>query len=340
MLKKTLLILFSILFVFASTSFASVQSDLAKEYFLLGEKYLSESNFDKAKMFFRQAIDTDQTYVQAYDELAKCYIGTNQLSTAIDIASKALSIDPNFTDAMLTKGIALRRLGRNSDAIIILSDAIQKDPSNANIYYNLGLVYSNQHDDLQAIKNYTKAVSLNPNFSDARYQLGLSYLATDDLYNSYLQFRALKDLNSSLANSLFDKIYTIKNLASLYPVNVINDQSVEQLLKNANTAFEKKNYDRAITLYENVLIKAPDNLLASTRLGEIFWKRSDNGLIFQAYKNAIRLDPDNANYHYYVGVALAKLGEKHFAMIEERILKSLNPDLANKLFIEIYKYNY
>jgi tetratricopeptide (TPR) repeat protein len=340
MLKKTLLILISILFISVNVSYASVQTDLAKEYFVLGEKYLNESNFDKAVMFFQQAIDTDPNYVQAYDELAKCYIGTNQLSKAVEITSKALSIDPNYVDAMLTKGIALRKLGSNNEAIIVLTNAIQKDPSNANIYYNLGLVYSNQHNNQQAIENFTKAVSLTPKFSDARYQLGLSYVEIKDLYDAYQQFRALKDLNIALANSLFDKIYTIKNLASLYPVNIINNQSAEQLLENANIAFEKKNYDKAVTLYENLLIKDPDNLIASTRLGEIFRSRSDNGMIFQAYKNAIRLDPDNADYHYYIGVALAKLGEKDFAMTEYRILKSLNRDLANKLFIEIYKYNY
>jgi tetratricopeptide (TPR) repeat protein len=340
MFKKSLLILVSLMFIFASISYAAVLNDQAKEYFVLGEKYLNESSFDKAKMFFQQAIDTDPNYVQAYDELAKCYIGTNQLSKAVDITSKALSIDPNYVDSMLTQGIALRKLGRNSDAVVILTNAIQKNPSNANIYYNLGLAYSNQNNNQEAIDNYTKAVDLNPKFSDARYQLGLSYLATNDIYNSYTQFRALKDTNTNLANSLFDKIYTIKSLASLYPVNVINDQNPEQLLHNANTAFEKKNYDQAVTLYENLLVKDPDSLTASARLGDIFRSRSDNGMTFQAYKNAIRIDPDNANYHYYIGVALAKLGEKHFAMTEQRILKNLNPDLANKLFLEIYKYNY
>lgn len=328
------------MFIFANISFAATPNDQAKEYFVLGEKYLNESSFDKAKMFFQQAIDTDQKYVQAYDELAKCYIGSNQLSKAVDITSKALSIDPNYVDAMLTQGIALRKLGRNNEAMVILTNATQKDPSNANIYYNLGLVYSNQQNNQEAIDNYTKAVSLNPEFSYARYQLGLSYLATDDLYDSYTQFRALKDTNNKLANSLFNKIYTIKNIASLYPVNMINDQSAEQLLNNANIAFEKKNYEQAVTLYENLLLKDHDNIIASARLGDIFRNRSDNGMTFQAYKNAIRLDPDNASYHYYIGVALAKLGEKHFAMTEQRILKKLNPDLANKLFLEIYKYNY
>ncbi|MEO1784657.1 tetratricopeptide repeat protein [Thermodesulfobium sp. 4217-1] len=340
MFKKSLLIFVSLMLIFASISYAAAPNDQAREYFVLGEKYLNESSFDKAEMFFQQAIDTDQGYVQAYDELAKCYIGTNQLSKAVDITSKALNIDPNYVDAMLTQGIALRKLGRNNEAMIILTNATQKDPSNANIYYNLGLVYSNQQNNQEAIDNYTKAINLNPKFPDARYQLGLSYLATDDLYNSYTQFRSLKDTNTNLANSLFDKIYTIKSLSSLYPVNVINDQSAEQLSTNANTAFEKKNYDQAVTLYENLLVKDPDNLTASARLGDIFRSRSDNGMTFQAYKNAIRLDPDNANYHYYIGVALAKLGEKYFAMTEQKILKNLNPDLANKLFLEIYKYNY
>jgi tetratricopeptide (TPR) repeat protein len=59
-------------------------------------------------------------------------------------------------------------------------------------------------------------------------------------------------------------------------------------------------------------------------------------LEIEAYKRAIRIDPDLASAHYNLGVALLKTGDKAAALDEYRILKDLDKQSANQLFNQIY----
>jgi tetratricopeptide (TPR) repeat protein len=55
-----------------------------------------------------------------------------------------------------------------------------------------------------------------------------------------------------------------------------------------------------------------------------------------AYKKAIRIDPDFASAHYNLGMALLKTGDKAAALDEYKILKDIDKQSADQLFNHIY----
>jgi len=57
----------------------------------------------------------------------------------------------------------------------------------------------------------------------------------------------------------------------------------------------------------------------------------------EAYKEAIRINPDDARAHYNLGVLYILLNDRSSALEEYNILKDLAPHLANELFNLIYK---
>ncbi len=57
----------------------------------------------------------------------------------------------------------------------------------------------------------------------------------------------------------------------------------------------------------------------------------------EACKQAIRINPDNAEAHFALGAAYAFLNDRVSALEQYKILKSLDPERANKLFNRIYK---
>lgn len=57
----------------------------------------------------------------------------------------------------------------------------------------------------------------------------------------------------------------------------------------------------------------------------------------ESYKEAIRLKPDFAEAHYYLGVVYLKVDDRSNALEEYNILKNLNKELANELFNLIYE---
>jgi tetratricopeptide (TPR) repeat protein len=56
-----------------------------------------------------------------------------------------------------------------------------------------------------------------------------------------------------------------------------------------------------------------------------------------AYKQAIRINPDFAPAHLAIGQAYLSQGDKASALDQFKILKKLDIDIANKLFEEIYQ---
>ena len=57
----------------------------------------------------------------------------------------------------------------------------------------------------------------------------------------------------------------------------------------------------------------------------------------KACKQAIRLNPDDAETHYNLGNAYHQLNDRDSALEEYKILKSLDTEMANKLFNAIYE---
>jgi tetratricopeptide (TPR) repeat protein len=52
----------------------------------------------------------------------------------------------------------------------------------------------------------------------------------------------------------------------------------------------------------------------------------------EAYKQAIKIDPDYALAYYGLGLAYANLNDTDSALEQYKILKSLDSELANELF--------
>ncbi len=64
---------------------------------------------------------------------------------------------------------------------------------------------------------------------------------------------------------------------------------------------------------------------------------SDVDKEIESYKQAIRIDPDNAIFHYYLGIVYVFLNDKGSAIEQYKILKNLDSELANELFNIMYE---
>ena len=81
----------------------------------------------------------------------------------------------------------------------------------------------------------------------------------------------------------------------------------------------------------------PNDAGAHISLGLAYLKSGMNKEAINACIQAVRINPDSADAHYNLGLTYAFLNERGSALEQYKILKSLNTDLANKLFNFIYK---
>ena len=80
-------------------------------------------------------------------------------------------------------------------------------------------------------------------------------------------------------------------------------------------------------------------------LGDTYDEQASTKKTIESYKQAVRINPDYAEAHYYLGVAYIDLNDEEelneklrdSALEQYEILKSLDPERANELFDKIYE---
>jgi len=124
---------------------------------------------ERAEKLYYDALDYDSTFAQAYTGLAlvywdkhywESYFSESFLDSVLILADKALSFDPQLSDAYTVRGAYYGAKGQDEQAISEYEKAIQLNPNDWMAYYGIGSTYRN-HDLVKALDNLHEAASLN-----------------------------------------------------------------------------------------------------------------------------------------------------------------------------------
>jgi len=249
-----------------------------------------------------------------------------------------------------------------------------------------GLIYADKENDLVILK--VKGVNLptvklgdieKANIGEKVYVIsspqGLENTISDGLLSGIREITSDKKIlqitapvsKGSSGGAVFNKdgevigiatflIEEAQNLNFAMPVNLIKDKigskkvialkdsALEDYKKTADYWFylgvaygDLGMYKESIEAYKQAIRIKPDDAEAHNNLGVAY---GDLGMYkeeVEAYKQAIRIDPDYAKAHYNLGLSYLLLNDRGSALEQYKILKGLDPELANKLFNLIYK---
>ena len=81
---------------------------------------------------------------------------------AIDYFLRALSKDPNYTDAIGNLASCYGTIGNYPDAIKLFKKAVDIDPRNASYYYFIGVTYQRMNNKKEADSWLLQAYTLDP----------------------------------------------------------------------------------------------------------------------------------------------------------------------------------
>ena len=73
-----------------------------QEYLDLGDKYLTESNYEKAIVVFTKAIELEPKAVKAYEGLADVYIKTEKYAKAKEVLENGISVYEGLSEGEQT----------------------------------------------------------------------------------------------------------------------------------------------------------------------------------------------------------------------------------------------
>ena len=127
-----------------------------------GQIKISSGKFAESISSFDKALEFDPNYVQAVYSKGRALFEIKKYEDSITSLDKALEIDPNNSQIWFIKGEALAKLGRFEDAIAAYDKAIEKDPMNAFVLYSKGLVLDKLGKYQEAIMLYDRALKIDP----------------------------------------------------------------------------------------------------------------------------------------------------------------------------------
>ncbi len=216
-------------------------------------------------------------------------------------------------------------------AIGTLKQAISLKPVYVEAYVSLGSTYWNMERVAEAIETFKLAINIKPDYAEAYFQLGNAYY-----YPASRQRYKISDeqLRAAYSADLFNAITAFEQAIQLQA----DTAKRGGIYNNLSGAYQLLGqYQKAIEV-SNKAIRTTQSRDGHLQLYNAYG--NSNHLVegVEAFKELIRIKPDDDNAHYYLGLLHLDLGDKRLALEEYKILKNLRSEFwAKSLLDNIFK---
>lgn len=232
---------------------------------------------------------------------------------------KALAMAPGYTEPL--EQLATMNFAEKDPnaAIARIERQALLEPKSASLQYLLGRAYQASGDTKQAEKAFMKAVELNPNAAPAYVSLGQIYGASKE-YD-----RAIAELDKALASRPDQPAaLMLKSIAQQMKGDATGAREGYEKLLKTNPRFAPaannlawmlaeegpgKDLQRAFLLAQAARDAAPQDPQVADTLGWVLYKQGAYPRAEALFREAADKLPTNAEVHYHLGMAQAKIGK-------------------------------
>ena len=124
-MRKVLLSLLAVLFVFSLAGCFPSFDPEAEEHFYLGIEYRRQGNNDSAIQEFTRAIEIEPEYYYAYYNRVLVYYQSGELESSLADYNKAIELQPDNAYWTFERGFLYLELGDREKAIIDLEKSLE-----------------------------------------------------------------------------------------------------------------------------------------------------------------------------------------------------------------------
>lgn len=185
--------------------------DHIKQLLLLGREHYRQREFGKAESVLRQVVAQTDRFADVFDMLGVIAHARGDFALAERNFEKAVTLNPNYTEAQLNLMVTYNDLGKYDSARDIYSqirhrgqgDPVQSDPfargKIANMHAEISQAYLDAGMMPEGILELEHAVGLCPQFVDLRVRLATLYRDSGSLERAKEQLQAALTTNDRYA---------------------------------------------------------------------------------------------------------------------------------------------
>ena len=136
---------------------------------------LEHNNREKEAISFYEQAQSRDANPLFLERIANCYFSLGDYNSALDYINRAINMDSNDYDLILTKGNIYNEMGKYAEAIAELDKYIERYPDHYFGYYRRGWFKDEANDIDGAIDDYTMSITLEPRYAYAYCGRGRFY---------------------------------------------------------------------------------------------------------------------------------------------------------------------
>jgi len=251
------------------------------------------------------------TLAHMYEELVSIYQSSEFANKAIEEYRLAIENDPS--SEYLNSGLAelYAKTGRIRDAVLEAQEIIKRDPDNLEARKLLGRIYLRGLGDLQsgtqsqevlkrAIEQYEQIARLEPNNIDNHILLGRLYRLNNDLLKAENEFKTAVKIQpgSEEAVTMLAFLYNdegdSKRAAQVLASVPDADRTTKLYAALGYTYEQQHDYPKAIEAYKDAIKQDPDNLEARRGLAQNLLNDNQSNAALEQFKAIVEADPHDA----------------------------------------------
>lgn len=313
-------------------------SDKIKSVWHLGMSFLKMPFEKEAQKEFIQKLN----YLRFFPLIVQGFylVQSKKFYEAVELYTEAIELAPGFVPLYALLGDTYKSMFQYEDAINEFRMVLWHDPLNILAYRALCQIYEEIDDFDNAILMYQKLIELNPNnpiyhsnLANIHYINGNIKEAVTSYYNA-IMLNPDQNWTSVIAQTLgyvfqeseknFDAaISSYQNALHLTP------RDIDIYINLGSVFYDKGDYASALAIYNLALEIAPLDARIHCNLGYLYWGRQDNENAIKEYKLATKYDPSYDIAYNNLGVIYlddSGLIKESIEMFDKAI--SCNPNYA------------
>ena len=229
-------------------------------------------------------------------------VHTRQFYEAVELYTEAIEVAPGFAPLYALLGDTYKSMFQYEDAINEFRMVLWHDPLNILAYRALCQIYEETGDYENAVLMYQKLIELNPNnpiyhsnLANIYYMSGNTKDAVTCYYNA-IMLNPSQGWTSVIAQTLgyvfqeSEKNYDAA-ISSYQNALHLTPKDVDIYINLGSVFYDKNDYNSALAIYNLALEIAPNDARIHCNLGYLYWGRGDNDNAIKEYKLAVKYDP-------------------------------------------------
>lgn len=279
-------------------------------------------------------------FAPAHTQMAEVMLAKKDLVGARREFTRALELDPNSLEALRGKVFVDLADKKGAQARATMDQQLAKNPSSPEILLLASGVYAATGDAAKQEAALNKVVEVDPNNMQAFLSLATLYVRQGKLDEAKKKYEALSARGSTaragktMVALILEAQGKTKEARAAYEELVSADPEAGVAANNLAWLYAEQgggNLDQALTLAQTAKRKLPGSAEVNDTLGWVFYKKDLPGQAVTAFEDAIKMDPKSPQYHYHLGLAHSKNGNRLKAREALDAALKLKPDFKEAL---------